>query len=103
MKTFFEDFTEKVIDHFKIEAPDFWDINTKRYGNIIKRITILVEQGLEEGVFQKNVDTNLVLFFLYCCSESNGTINVIPEMKLTRSQLINEVFQILLYGIVDEK
>lgn len=103
MKTFFEDFTEIVISHFETEAPELWEMNRKRYSDIIRKITTVVKQGIQDGVFKDDIDPNMVLYLLYCCSESGGSISMIPDFTLSRSQMINEVFNILLYGIVRQE
>lgn len=100
-KTYFEDFTQNVIDHFRLEAPKFWEINIKRFGNIMAKFLIVVKQGIEDGSFKKDTDPAMVIFLLYCCSNLDLNEAFLPPSTYTQSMIINKFFDILFNGIIN--
>ena len=102
-KTFFEDFTDVVIQHFQQEAPAFWKVNVDRCASILKESSIIVKQGIADGSFKPDTDPNMVVFLLYCCSETNSENGLLLTGGYSRTQLINKIFDIMLGGILSEK
>lgn len=102
LKTFSEDFTQDVIDHFRYQAPQFYEINIRRYNDIIKNISKIVEEGIQNGDFKNNIDSHMVTFLLFCSTDSDISQKYMPESNCTQSMIVEHAFNIILNGILKE-
>lgn len=102
LKTFSEDFTQNVIDHFRFQAPQFWEINLKRCKEIVDKFYKVVEEGIQAGSFRKDINPHMVIFLLYCSCDSDLAQKYIPERHYSQPVIIKEIFNIILKGILND-
>ena len=81
--------------------PDFWQIVEKERRKALEKLTIFLEQGKEDGLVRKDLDTDLFVKILINTFDTFAHPNSLQEMDLTPSEFVDRVFPIFMKGIMD--
>ncbi len=84
--------------------PEVWqEIHDFRKANAVKRFTVFINEGVEKGVFRKDIDRQLiVLFYLHAIQ---GLINpeTLSQLPYSANQVFDAVIRIIFEGILTEE
>ncbi len=84
--------------------PEVWqEIHDFRKANAVKRFTVFINEGVENGVFRKDIDRQLiVLFYLHAIQ---GLINpeTLSQLPYSANQVFDAVIRIIFEGILTEE
>jgi AcrR family transcriptional regulator len=84
--------------------PKIWnEINEFRKENIRKRFVQLLNAGVEQGIFRKDIDQQLIV--LIYSNSIQGLINpeVISQIPFSANQIFESVIKVILNGIFTEE
>ncbi len=84
--------------------PEVWqEIHDFRKANAVKRFTVFINEGVERGVFRKDIDRQLiVLFYLHAIQ---GLINpeTLSQLPYSANQVFDAIIRIIFEGILSEE
>ncbi len=84
--------------------PEVWkEIHDFRKANAVKRFTTFINEGVEKGVFRKDIDRQLIiLFYLHAIQ---GMINpeTLTQLPYSANQVFDAVIRIIFEGILTEE
>ncbi len=84
--------------------PEVWrEIHDFRKANAVKRFTTFINEGVEKGVFRKDIDRQLIiLFYLHAIQ---GMINpeTLSQLPYSANQVFDAVIRIIFEGILTEE
>jgi AcrR family transcriptional regulator len=84
--------------------PEVWqEIHDFRKANAVKRFTVFINEGVERGVFRKDIDRQLiVLFYLHAIQ---GLINpeTLSQLPYSANQVFDAIIRIIFEGILTEE
>lgn len=84
--------------------PEVWqEIHDFRKANAVKRFTTFINEGVEKGVFRKDIDKQLiVLFYLHAIQ---GLINpeTLSQLPYSANQVFDAIIRIIFEGILTEE
>lgn len=84
--------------------PEVWkEIHDFRKANAVKRFTVFINEGVENGVFRKDIDRQLiVLFYLHAIQ---GMINpeTLSQLPYSANQVFDAIIRIIFEGILTEE
>jgi AcrR family transcriptional regulator len=85
-------------------VPEVWnEIHDFRKANAVKRFTAFINDGVENGVFRKDIDRQLiVLFYLHAIQ---GMINpeTLSQLPYSANQVFDAIIRIIFEGILTEE
>ena len=83
--------------------PEVWqEIHDFRKANAVKRFTTFINEGVEKGVFRKDIDRQMiVLFYLHAIQ---GMINpeTLSQLPYSANQVFDSIIRIIFEGILTE-
>lgn len=84
--------------------PEVWqEIHDFRKENAVKRFSVFINEGVESGVFRKDLDRQLiVLFYLHAVQ---GLINpeTLSQLPYSANQIFDAIIRIIFEGILSEE
>lgn len=84
--------------------PEVWkEIHDFRKANAVKRFTTFINEGVEKGVFRKDIDRQLiVLFYLHAIQ---GLINpeTLSQLPYSANQVFDAIIRIIFEGTLTEE
>jgi AcrR family transcriptional regulator len=83
--------------------PEVWqEIHEFRKANMVKRFSVFINEGVEKGVFRKDIDRQMiVLFYLHAIQ---GLINpeTLSQLPYSANQIFDSIIRIIFEGILTE-
>jgi AcrR family transcriptional regulator len=84
--------------------PEVWEeIHDFRRANAVKRFSVFINEGVEKGVFRKDIDRQLIiLFYLHAIQ---GMINpeTLSQLPYSANQVFDSIIRIIFEGILTEE
>jgi AcrR family transcriptional regulator len=84
--------------------PEVWnEIHDFRRDNAVKRFSVFINEGVEKGVFRKDIDRQLIiLFYLHAIQ---GMINpeTLSQLPYSANQVFDSIIRIIFEGILTEE
>ncbi len=84
--------------------PEVWEeIHDFRKANAVKRFSVFINEGVEKGVFRKDIDKQLIiLFYLHAIQ---GMINpeTLSQLPYSANQVFDSIIRIIFEGILTEE
>lgn len=84
--------------------PEIWEeIHDFRKANAVKRFSVFINEGVEKGVFRKDIDRQLIiLFYLHAIQ---GMINpeTLSQLPYSANQVFDSIIRIIFEGILTDE
>ena len=84
--------------------PQLWEeINESRRTHSLEKFSLLINEGIEKGVFRKDIDQQIVV--LLYMNAIQGILNpeVLAQLPYTASQVFESIIRVFLEGIFTEE
>jgi AcrR family transcriptional regulator len=84
--------------------PLLWDeINESRKTHSLQKFNLLINEGIEKGVFRKDIDQQIII--LLCMNAIQGILipEVLAQLPYTANQVFDSIMRVFLEGIFTEE
>jgi len=84
--------------------PEMWEeIQEFRKQNSLKKFTVLISEGIEKGVFRKDIDQSLIVLTYIYAIQGIVTPEVLSQIPFSSSQVFESLGKIIFEGILTEE
>ncbi len=84
--------------------PEVWkEIHDFRKANAVKRFSTFINEGVETGVFRKDIDRQLILLFYLHAIQGMINPETLSQLPYSANQVFDAVIRIIFEGILTEE
>jgi AcrR family transcriptional regulator len=84
--------------------PGLWDeIKESRRTHSLQKFSLLIDEGIEKGVFRKDIDQQIVLLLFIHAIQGILNPEVLTQLPYTYNQVFDSIMRVFLEGIFTEE
>ncbi len=83
--------------------PEVWqEIHDFRKANAVKKFTVFINEGVEKGVFRKDIDRQLIILFYLHAMQGMINPETLSQLPYSANQVFDAIIRIIFEGILTE-